>query len=397
MDKTIVITDPDTDRYHTFGYISWWQQEIVRNATVLVVGAGALGNEVLKNLALMGIGNLIIADFDTIEDSNLSRSVLFREGDRGRRKVDAAAERVRDLNPDVGVMPWHGDINYEIGLGVFRHVDAVVGCLDNREARLSLNRYSWAVQRPWVDGAIQELMGIVRVFWPGRGACYECTLTDADYQAISLRYSCPLLARQDVLQGKVPTTPTSASIVAAFQTQEVLKLIHDMEVQPGKAMMINGLTNDVYMTEYPVKEMCMSHATMSPIVSLPQAAAETTTLGELLAIGREQLGSEAVLEFDGELVVSMTCPQCGREEPVFRRMARLYENAATCPHCGSRREMTMTHRISGDEPFLDRLLRDVDVPPLSIVRARNGKERVFLELTGDKEHFFVFERGRDLE
>ncbi|MFQ5422024.1 MAG: ThiF family adenylyltransferase, partial [Anaerolineae bacterium] len=82
MSETIVITDPDKDRYHTFGYISWWQQEIVRDATVLIVGAGALGNEVLKNLALMGIGHLIIADFDTIEDSNLSRSVLFRTSDR---------------------------------------------------------------------------------------------------------------------------------------------------------------------------------------------------------------------------------------------------------------------------------------------------------------------------
>lgn len=138
----ITITDPGKDRYHTFGYISWWQQEVVRNATVLVVGAGALGNEVLKNLALMGIGNLIIADFDTIEDSNLSRSVLFRAGDNGRRKVDIAAAAVKELNPDVGVKAWHGDINFEMGLGVFRHVDAIVGCLDNREARLSLNRLS---------------------------------------------------------------------------------------------------------------------------------------------------------------------------------------------------------------------------------------------------------------
>ncbi|MBP6805800.1 MAG: ThiF family adenylyltransferase, partial [Chloroflexi bacterium] len=210
--ETIVITDPDADRYHTFSYISWWQQEVVRNARVLVVGAGALGNEVLKNLALMGIGNLMIADFDTIEDSNLSRSVLFRAKDNGRRKVDAAAEAVKELNPDVNVLTWHGDINFELGMGVFRHVDVIIGCLDNREARLSINRMSWAIGKPWVDGAIEELMGIVRVFWPGEGACYECTLTDMDYQLIGLRYSCPLLARQNLLKGKVPTTPTSASI-----------------------------------------------------------------------------------------------------------------------------------------------------------------------------------------
>jgi len=388
--ETIVITDPDSDRYHTFGYISWWQQEVVRNATVLVIGAGALGNEVIKNLALMGIGNILIADFDTIEDSNLSRSVLFRTSDRGRRKVDAAAEAVKALNPDVKVKAWHGNINFEMGLGVFRHVDVIVGCLDNREARLSINRFSWAINRPWVDGAIQELMGIVRVFRPGEGACYECTLTDMDYQIINLRYSCPLLARQDILMGKVPTTPTSASIVAAFETQEALKLIHNMEVQPGKALMINGLTNDIYMTEYPVKEYCMSHSRLEPIEELPEATAAGTTLAEVLAAARERLGDAAVLEFDSELVVSMTCGACGNVEPIFKRMARLYEDEAICPNCGAKREMNMTHRITGDEDFLERTFAEMDVPPLGIIRARNGGERVYFELTGDKETFLQF-------
>ncbi|MCI0397501.1 MAG: ThiF family adenylyltransferase [Chloroflexi bacterium] len=390
MTETIIITDPDTDRYHTFGYISWWQQEVVRQATILVVGAGALGNEVIKNLALMGIGNLLIADFDTIEDSNLSRSVLFRTTDRGRRKAEVAAAAVKELNPDVNVKAWHGDINYEMGLGVFRHVDAVIGCLDNREARLSLNRFSWATGRPWVDGAIQELMGIVRVFWPGQGACYECTLTDQDYQLISLRYSCPLLARENILQGKVPTTPTSASIVAAFQTQEALKLIHGLEVQPGKALMINGLTNDVYTTEYPVKEECLSHSRLEPIEELPGATATGATLCDLLNLARERLGPESVLEFDSEMVVAMRCPECGRETPVFKRMARLYESEFACPACGGRREMRLTHRLTGDEEYLDLSLADFDVPPLAIIRARNGRERLYLELTGDKEIFLRF-------
>ena len=285
---------------------------------------------------------------------------------------------------------WHGNINFEMGLGVFRHVDVIVGCLDNREARLSINRFSWAINRPWVDGAIQELMGIVRVFRPGEGACYECTLTDMDYQIINLRYSCPLLARQDILMGKVPTTPTSASIVAAFETQEALKLIHDMEVQPGKALMINGLTNDIYMTEYPVKEYCMSHSRLEPIEELPEATAAGTTLAEMLAIARERLGDAAVLEFDSELVVSMTCGACGNVEPIFKRMARLYEDEAICPNCGAKREMNMTHRITGDEDFLERTFAEMDVPPLGIIRARNGSERVYFELTGDKETFLQF-------
>jgi molybdopterin/thiamine biosynthesis adenylyltransferase len=388
--ETIVITDPDTDRYHTFGYISWWQQETVRNATALVVGAGALGNEVLKNLALMGLGNLLIADFDTIEDSNLSRSVLFRERDRGRRKVDVAAERVKELNPDVKVQTWHGDINHAMGLGVFRQVDVIIGCLDNREARLSIDRFAQQVGRPWVDGAIQELMGIARIFWPARGgASYECTLTDHDYQMIGLRYSCPLLARENILRGKVPTTPTSASIVAAFQTQEALKLIHDMEVEPGKALLINGLTNDVYKTEYPIVEERLIEP-LDPIIQLPEATRGTTTLADLLRLARRELGETAVLEFANEIVISMTDPDSGERQEVFKRMASLTESILNTAS-GTMRDMEMTYRIRGDEPYLDRTLAAMDQPPLSIIRACNDDyTAVYFEITGDKDTFFSF-------
>jgi predicted RNA-binding Zn-ribbon protein involved in translation (DUF1610 family) len=206
---------------------------------------------------------------------------------------------------------------------------------------------------------------------------------------IGLRYSCPLLARQNLLQGKVPTTPTSASIVAAFQTQEALKMLHGLEVQPGKALIINGLTNDIYTTEYPVKQDCPSHNRLDPIVELPEATQETA-VGELLAIARQRLGPGTVLEFNGELVVSMRCPDCGEEEFIFQRMARLYEAAAICPKCNGRRDMNLTHRISGTEDFLDRTLAEIDVPPLSIIRARNGGDRIYLEMTGDAERFLAF-------
>jgi len=355
-----------------------------------VVGAGALGNEVLKNLALMGIGNLLIADFDTIEDSNLSRSVLFRESDNGKRKVDAAAAAVKELNPDVNVKAWHGDINFELGMGVFRHVDVIVGCLDNREARLSIDRFSQAVNRPWVDGAIQELMGIVRVFWPGRGANYESTLTDYDYQMISLRYSCPLLARENVLQGKVPTTPTSASIVASFQTQEALKIIHDMDVEPGVGLLINGLTNDIYKTEYPIIEDRM-HPVLDPIIELTDINSAYSTLADLLTAVRAELGDEAILEFSHELVISMVDPTTDEEEFVFKHMARLSEDQLNSPTTGVQREMKLTHRITGEEDFLDRTLIDVDFAPLSIIRGRNGDNLAYFEITGDKNIFLVFE------
>jgi len=134
----------------------------------------------------------------------------------------------------------------------------------------------------------------------------------------------------------------------------------------------------------------MSHSRLQPIIELPQHSASSTTLAELLEIARERLGPETVLEFDSEIVVSMTCADCGEETAIFKRMGRLYESEFECPACGGRRDMLLTHRIDGTEDFLSRTLTNFDVPALGIVRANNGKERVYLELTGDTETFLVF-------
>jgi DNA-binding transcriptional regulator YhcF (GntR family) len=176
-EKPIHIPNLSKDRLGTFEFISWWDREKVQNAKVMVIGAGALGNEVIKNLALMGIGHIFIVDFDKIEAANLSRSVLFREADNNRSKAEIAAARAKSINPDVHVQYLNGDVTTKLGLGIFRRMDVVIGCLDNREARLAVNRFCYWMNKPWVDGAIQELLGLVRVFVPGQGACYECTLT----------------------------------------------------------------------------------------------------------------------------------------------------------------------------------------------------------------------------
>ncbi|MBV8488154.1 MAG: ThiF family adenylyltransferase, partial [Planctomycetaceae bacterium] len=198
----------DDDRYSRLRLISWWNQERLAVAQVLVVGAGALGNEVLKNLALLGLGTVYLIDLDEVEPSNLSRSVLFRAEDAGLAKAQVAARRARELNPEITVIPMHGDVITDVGLGLFAEVDLVIGCLDNREARLWVNRQCWKTGTPWIDAGIQEIQGVVKVFVPPDSACYECAMTARDYQLLNLRYSCPLLRREDILAGKVPTAPT---------------------------------------------------------------------------------------------------------------------------------------------------------------------------------------------
>lgn len=393
-EKPLQIPNLKTDRLGTFNLISWWERKKVEAARVLVVGAGALGNEVIKNLVLMGIGHIFIMDFDTIELANLSRSVLFRESDSGRKKAEVAAARAKELNPGVHVQYLHGDATTQLGLGVIRRMDVVVGCLDNREARLAINRYCYWMNKPWVDGAIQELLGLVRVFVPGEGACFECTLTEQARRDLSVRYSCPLLARENVLLGKVPTTPTIASIIGAMQAQEALKIIHGMPVEAGKVTHFNGLTNEMHTTAYSAHEDCESHWVYGDVIELP-ARANVMTLEELLRIARADLGADAVIELDQELILSLSCPKCKTKDQVLKPVSEVSFDAGHCPVCGTFREIEMTHTITGDEPFLHRTLASVGVPPFHVMRAFNSYEYRFYELSGDLGetlHFRHFEK-----
>lgn len=395
-EKPIHIPNLQKDRLGTFEFISWWDREKVQKARILVIGAGALGNEVIKNLALMGIGNLFIVDFDKVEAANLSRSVLFRETDNNRSKAEVAAARAKSVNPDVHVQYMNGDVTTQLGLGIIRRMDVVIGCLDNREARLAVNRFCYWVNKPWVDGAIQELLGLVRVFKPGDGACYECTLTEQALRDLSMRYSCPLLARQNILLGKVPTTPTIASIIGAMQSQEALKVINGMPVQPGKVTHFNGMVNEMHTTTYVAREDCQSHWTYGEITELP-ARAEHTTLADLLRIARADLGPDAMIELDQELITSLECPTCNTKEEILKPLSDVTFEGGHCPTCGLLRETNLTHIISGEENFLHRTLASVGVPPLHILRVHNGVEYRFYELTGDLQdalHFRHFEKTK---
>jgi molybdopterin/thiamine biosynthesis adenylyltransferase/DNA-binding transcriptional regulator YhcF (GntR family) len=392
-EKPISIPNLRTDRLGTFNFISWWDRKVVEAAKVLVVGAGALGNEVVKNLALMGVGSIYIIDFDTIEAANLSRSPLFRESDSGRSKAEVAAARAKELNPGVRVQYLHGDVTTQLGLGVIRRMDVIIGCLDNREARLALNRYAYWMNKPWVDGAIQELLGLVRVFIPGQGACFECTLNEQARRDLAVRYSCPLLARQNVLLGKVPTTPTIASIIGAMQAQEALKLIHSLPVEPGKVVHFNGMVNEMHTTAYRPRADCESHWNYGEISELP-ARAESTSMLEILRIARADLGSQAVIELDQELILALECPNCKTVKQVLKPISQVSFEEAHCPACGALRETHMSHVITGEENFLHRTLANLGVPPLHILRAYNLQEYRFYELTGDLEdalHFHDFD------
>jgi len=376
----------EDDRYSRFRLIPWWNQELLHRTRILVIGAGALGNEIVKNLALLGVGHILVCDMDRIENSNLSRAILFRQANEGEYKAEVIARAAREINPDVQARALVGNVLHDVGLGVFRAFDVVIGGLDNREARLHINQSCWKVNKPWIDGAIEVVSGVARVFMPPDGPCYECTMNAADFEMLRRRKSCSLLTRDQMLEGKVPTTPTTSSVIAGIQCQEAIKLVHkrrELPVLAGKGFFFNGLTLDTFIIEYQRKEDCLSHDTYEVIEEMPWSAAGTTAR-EVVAAVHARLGADAVVELEREIVSSLECRQCGTTQPVFLPLTRLTESAARCHGCGEMRWPNLTHNLEADASYADQPLAALGIPPLDIITGRLGFDRIHFELTGDR-------------
>jgi molybdopterin/thiamine biosynthesis adenylyltransferase len=392
-DGPISLSDPGQDRYATLRLIDWWRQEVISQACVMVVGAGALGNEVLKNLALLGVGHLVIVDCDLIEVANLTRSVLFRLSDCGQAKAEVAAARVRALNGDVQVRAVHADITRDIGLGVYRRMDVVIGCLDNRAARIAVNAACWHVEKPWIDGALESMDGMVQVFSPPQSACYECTLTTQDYALLYTRYSCP--ADSAILEGHLPTMPTAASLIAALQVQEAIKILHRQPVQAGRAVYYTAANMQLTPLIQPRRQNCPVHTRFTPIVSLAQRV-QDLTLARLLDLVRAHLGTEGLVYLPHPLVTTLSCPHCRRQEEVYRPEQEVLPAALPCPLCRTQRLFTHVSVLATNGPLreLARPLSQLGIPALHIlpVRARTGWS--YLELSADEQEILPWSAGR---
>jgi molybdopterin/thiamine biosynthesis adenylyltransferase len=370
-------------RFHRFGLIEWWDQTKLAAAKVLVVGAGALGNEIVKNLALLGVGNLLVADQDRVENSNLSRSVLYRAGDNGKPKAVCAVNAAQDIYPDIKAHAFVGNVVYDLGGGAFHWADVVIGGLDNREARLAINRHCLRAGRPYIDGAIEAIAGTARVFLPREGPCYECTMSASDWKLLQRRRSCNLLSRPDMESGKTPTTPTIASIIAGVQCQEAIKVLHGLPTIGGKGWIFSGISGDSYLVDYQRKADCLSHETLDEIVPL-EAGANDLSVSELVREARRRLPG-CTVELTREVLRSLDCPNCGAVEQRFESLGKAPASLAECPNCpGISREVKTFFRLSDDASLQDLTLAEIGVPPFDIIIARSGARVIGLELSADR-------------
>ena len=206
-------------------------QLALKNASVLIIGAGGLGSASSQYLAAAGVGRLGILDSDSVEISNLQRQIIHGMATLGMSKVESARLRINDLNPNVRVEPIQERLTYDTDSSVFRDYQLVIDATDNFETRYLVNEICVRYAIPFIYGAVFQFYGQLSVFISGNGPCFRCVFRELPSDEV-IRMN----------QGVGVCSPLPG-IIGTLQALEAIKLITGTG-QPsiGRLQLFDGLT-----------------------------------------------------------------------------------------------------------------------------------------------------------
>lgn len=220
-------------------------QERIRAARVLCVGAGGLGSPFALYLAAAGVGTLGLVEFDAVDESNLQRQVLYGTRDLGRPKLEAAAERLTDLNPHVRVVMHAVQLTAEDALRILPDYDLAAGATDNFPSRYAVNAACVRLGKPMVHAAIHRFEGQASVFDAAKGPCYRCAFPEPPPPG-----TVPTGAESGLL-GVLP------GILGAIQAAEALKLVLGIgEPLVGRLLVVDALGMSFRTVRLPKDPAC---------------------------------------------------------------------------------------------------------------------------------------------
>jgi len=206
-------------------------QEALKQASVLILGAGGLGCASSQYLATAGIGSITLIDDDKVELSNLQRQVLHHDADIGKLKVDSAAEALKELNPELNIQTLAQRLNDDELLTLITTHDLVLDASDNVDTRNQLNRLCYHTQTPLVSGAAIRMEGQVSVFTYSseEEPCYECLSALFGNNALSC-------VEAGVMAPVV-------GIIGAVQSMEAIKVLAQLGTPiKGKILMLDAMS-----------------------------------------------------------------------------------------------------------------------------------------------------------
>jgi len=255
----------------------------LKAAKVLCIGTGGLGAPLGVYLAAAGVGRIGLVDFDTVDLTNLQRQILFSTSDVGRPKIEAAADRLRGLNPDIQIDTFETRLTSENALELFRDYDLIVDGTDNFPTRYLVNDACVLLGKQNVYGSIFRFEGQVTVFGAPGGPCYRCLYPEPPPPGLV-----PSCAEGGVL-GVLP------GIVGSIQAAETLKLIIGKgEPLIGRLLLFDALAmrfRELKLRKNPECPVCGAHPTVTKLIDYAEfcgirgeeAPAPQTTVPEIAA------------------------------------------------------------------------------------------------------------------
>jgi molybdopterin/thiamine biosynthesis adenylyltransferase len=221
------LTEDELTRYDRQIMIPGWSeqgQKKIKSATIVVAGSGGLGSPSSIYLAAAGVGHLIIVDKDVFELSNLNRQILGWQKDIGRKKAEAAAEKLQALNPDIQITPRVMEISQDNVVELLEKADLVVDAMDNWATRFLLNKTCVDLNIPFIHAGVFGLYGQIMTIIPHKGPCLRCLLPETP---------------KDI--GKFPVLGATPGLFAMLQVMEALKILIGIgEPLTGKMLLFDG-------------------------------------------------------------------------------------------------------------------------------------------------------------
>ena len=208
-------------------------QKKLKQAKVLVVGAGGLGCPVLQYLTAAGVGKIAMAEFDMVDETNLQRQVLYGSTDVGKLKSIIAKNRLEHLNSLVEFEIFNLRLDASNSLNILKNFDVIVDATDNLDTRYIINDSCVILDRPMVHGSIYKYEGVISVFNYKGGPTYRCY----NPSSMNKEFKNPLPSQVGLL-GVLP------GITGAYMANEVIKIITETgEILSGKVLLINIFNN----------------------------------------------------------------------------------------------------------------------------------------------------------
>jgi len=205
-------------------------QERIGNAKVLCIGAGGLGSPALMYLAAAGVGTIGIVDFDTVDETNLHRQILYGQSDIGKKKVEVARTKIQESNPLVTINTYPVRITTTNVLEIMTDYDIIIDATDNFATRYLINDAAVLLNKPYVWGSVNRFDGQAAIFWSSLGPCYRCLHPTPP--APGTVQNCAEAGVLGVL----------CASIASMQVNEVIKAITGIgELQIGKLMIYEAL------------------------------------------------------------------------------------------------------------------------------------------------------------